>query len=76
MTNTNKSTLLLKDLKVNTELFAEVKNYLEDNDLEIYFDLDNPNLMFDLYEDVSMIDKIDDEYGKFITSDNEVIHIY
>ena len=76
MTNTNKSTLLLKDLKVNTELFEEVKNYLEDNDLEIYFDLDNPNLMFDLYEDVSMIDKIDDEYGKFITSDNEVIHIY
>lgn len=76
MTNTNKNTLLLKDLKVNTELFEEVKNYLEDNDLEIYFDLDNPNLMFDLYEDVSMIDKIDDEYGKFITSDNEVIHIY
>ena len=76
MTNTNKSTLLLKDLKVNTELFEEVKAYLEDNDLEIYFDLNDPNLMFDLYEDISMIDKIDDEYGKFITSDNEVIHIY
>ena len=76
MTNTNKTTLLLKDLKVNTELFEEVKAYLEDNDLEIYFDLDNPNLMFDIYQDVSMLDKIDDEYGKFITSDNEVIHIY
>ena len=76
MTNTNKTTLLLKDLKVNTELFEEVKNYLEDNDLEIYFDLDNPNLMFDIYQDVSMLDKIDDEYGKFITSENEVIHIY
>ena len=76
MTNTNKTTLLLKDLKVNTELFDEVKNYLEDNELEIYFDLDNPNLMFDIYQDVSMLDKIDDEYGKFITSENEVIHIY
>ena len=76
MTNTNKTTLLLKDLKVNTELFEEVKEYLEDNDLEIYFDLDNPNLMFDIYQDVSMLDKIDDEYGKFITSENEVIHIY
>ena len=76
MTNTNKTTLLLKDLKVNTELFEEVKNYLEDNELEIYFDLDNPNLMFDIYQDVSMLDKIDDEYGKFITSENEVIHIY
>lgn len=76
MTNTNKTTLLLKDLKVNTELFSEVKEYLEANDLEIYFDLNDPNLMFDIYQDVSMIDKIDDEYGKFITSDNEVIHIY
>lgn len=71
-----RTTLLNKDLKRNFELLKEIKEYIEENNLENHIDLESPDLMIDIYEDKSIIGELKTNSIAFINSDNKVIKVY
>ena len=70
------TTLLNKDLKRNPELLKEVKKYIDDNNLDDRFSIDNPDLMINVYPDEMKLNRLDENRNAFLTNSNEVVEIY
>jgi len=70
------TTLLNKDLKRNPELLKEVKKYIDDNNLDDKYNIDNPDLMINVYPNEVKLNRLDKNRNAFLTNRNEVVEIY
>lgn len=70
------TTLLNKDLKRNPELLKEVKKYIDDNNLDDKYNIDNPDLMINVYPNEVKLNRLDKNRNAFLTNRNEAVEIY
>ncbi|MBF0795192.1 hypothetical protein [Mammaliicoccus lentus] len=71
----NNAILTSKDLKINPNLLKEVKEYIERNDLDEAYNVDDPDFMISITEiNRKNIRNISAKNG-FISNSNEVINL-